>query len=108
MFNGGAATLANDGFLVSTGVAKVEGDLSQVLKLAFDLHGYNLERAGLEHHAAKFDDEALTTEDAEWEAELSKRLESKARVSSPTRMRTPCGDRLLNLNSAMPSRWCSS
>ena len=39
MFNGGAAALANDGFLVSTDVAKVEGDVSQVPKLAFDPHG---------------------------------------------------------------------
>ena len=38
--------------LASTDVAKVEGGMSQVigaiLKLAFDLHGYNLERAGLD------------------------------------------------------------
>ena len=56
--NLGAAALAKEDFwltlatLESTVVAKVEGGMSQVigaiLKLAFDLHGYNLERAGLE------------------------------------------------------------
>ena len=58
IMNLGAAALAKEDFwltlatLESTVVAKVEGGMSQVigaiLKLAFDLHGYNLERAGLE------------------------------------------------------------